>query len=154
METPSSPETPAPATPKGAGIAKKINMVIYVVLIIIVALIYFGQKIIMGKKYKVSDMESVNYSEKATEADAKILAEALKANGFFNGKKPVDVLLKKDDKEGTVVSFVGEWDWKSEKIVTAFQQIGEDIAARGLGKPLTVRLMDTKLNAKNDIKVP
>ncbi len=154
MDTPTTPTTPEPAAPKGAGIAKKINTVIAVIGILVFAMIFFGQKLMMGTRYKVSDKESVNYSAKATEADAKILAEALKANGFFSGKKEVDVLLKKDDKEGTVVSFVGEWDWKSEKIEAAFRQVGEEIAASGLGKPLTVRLMDTKLNAKNDIKVP
>ncbi len=152
MDNLSSPATPEPAAPKGT-IAKKLNTIIAVIAIVVVGLIYLGRKTMMGKEYKVSAMESVNYSGDATEADAKIVGEALQADGYFSGTKTVDVLLKKSGKEGTVVSFVGDWDWKSEKIVTAFQQIGEDIAAKGLGKPLTVRLMDTKLNTKNDIKV-
>ena len=101
----------------------------------------------MGTRYKVSETESVNYSKKATEDDAKKLGEALKANGYFSGKQ-VYVLLSKDEKEGTVVSFVGSWDWKGEKIVAAFKQMGEEIAAGGLGKPLTVRLLDSRMNTR------
>ncbi len=153
MDTPTNSTSPEPAAPKGTSIAKKVNTVVYIILILVIALIYFGQKIMMGKKYKVSDKESVNYSEKATEADAKMLAEVLKADGFFSGTKEVDVLLKKDDKEGTVVSFVGDWNPKDEKISAAFQQIGEEIAAKGFGKPLTIRLMDVHLNTKGDIQV-
>ncbi len=144
--------SPAPA--KASRFGNIATKVISVIAILVVAMIFFGQKLMMGKRYKVSEKESVNYSGKATEADAKSLGEALKANGYMSGKNAVDVLLKKDDKDGTVVSFVGEWDWKAEKVVSAFQQIGEDIAAKGLGKPLTVRLLDTRLNTKNEIKVP
>src|ERR1022692_1917744 len=128
MDTPTPPAAPSPATKKPAGIAKKLNTVIYIIVIIVVALIYFGQKIMMGKKYKVSDVESVNYSEKATEEDAKKLGDILKANGYFTGKKEVDVLLKKDDKEGTVVSFLINGQYKDDTIVAAFKAIGEDIA--------------------------
>lgn len=140
-----------PAPLKARRVASKF---VAIFSILVFALIYFGQKLVMGTKYKVSDKESVNYSGKATETDAKSLGDALKANGYMSGKNAVDVLLKKDDKEGTVVSFVGEWDWKAENVVSAFQQIGEDIAVKGLGKPLTIRLLDTKLNTKNEIKVP
>ncbi len=146
-------DTPPPTTQKWTGIAKKANKIIAVIAIIVFALIYFGRSSMMGKKYKVSHKESVNYSKNATEADAKMLAEVLKADGFFSGSKEVDVLLKKDDKEGTVVSFVGDWNPKDEKISTAFHQIGEEIAAKGFGKPLTIRLLDVRLNKKGDIKV-
>jgi hypothetical protein len=149
-------ESPPPSPPiqKSSSFAKKANTVIFVVMIILVAMIYFGQKLMMGTRYKVSENESVNYSEKATEDDAKKVAEALKADGYFSGKNKADVLLKKTDSEGTVVSFVGSWNWKDEKIVSAFKQIGEDIAAKGLGKPLTIRLLDDHLNTMNEIKVP
>ncbi len=120
---------PAPAPSKATRFGSIATKVISVIAILVIAMIFIGQKLMMGTKYKVSDKESVNYSGNATEADAKNLDEALKANGYMSGKNAVDVLLKKDDKEGTVVSFVGEWDWKSEQVVSAFQQIGEDIAA-------------------------
>jgi hypothetical protein len=100
----------------------------------------------MGKRYKVSDKESVSYSAKATEDDARKLGEVLKVDGYFDGKKEVDVLIKKDDKEGTIISFVLGYGWNDEKIVNAFRLIGEDIATNGFGKPLTVRLLDDHLN--------
>ncbi|MEZ0273775.1 MAG: hypothetical protein ACAH88_02630, partial [Roseimicrobium sp.] len=80
--------------------------------------------------------------------------EVLKAQGFFTGKKAADVLLKRSDKEGTVVSFVGEWNLQDESISSAFKQMGEAIAQGGLGKPLTLRTLDTKLNKRGEIAIP
>ena len=107
----------------------------------------------MGTKYKVSDKETIGYSEKATEEDAKKLAEILKANGIFAGSKSVDVLLKRHDKEGLVISFITMGSATDPKVVEAFQAIGEDIAAKGFGKPLTIRLMDDRFNTRNDIVI-
>lgn len=129
------------------------NKIIAVIAIIVVGMIFLGQKLMMGTRYKVSDKESVNYSEKATEADAKKLGEILKVDGYFDGSKEVDVLLKKDEKEGTVVSFVIGGLGKDDAISNAFKAIGDDIAARGFGKPLLVRLLDSHLNTLKDIKV-
>ncbi len=152
MDTP-PPPSPSPRTEKWTGIANKATKVIGVIALIVVGMIYFGQKIMMGKRYKVSDKESVNYSGKATEEDAKKLGEILKASGYFDGSKAVDVLLKKDDKEGTVVSFVISGLGKDDTIATAFKQIGKGIALSGFGMPMTVRLMDSHLNTLKDIKV-
>ena len=54
----------------------------------------------------------------------------------------MDVLIRKDDKDGTVISFVLGSRWKTQEIVDAFREIGEDIAGKGFGKPLTIRLLD------------
>jgi hypothetical protein len=154
METPSTP--PSPKSEKVAritGVAEKVKKWVSVIAIIVVAMIYFGHKLQMGTRYKVSDKESVNYSEKATEAEAKKLGDLLKTAGYFDGTKEVDVLLKKDEKEGTVVSFVIGGLGKDATIETAFKQIGEAIAADGFGKPLMIRLVDTHLNTLKDIKV-
>jgi hypothetical protein len=151
MDTPS--DTPPPKPHKWAGAANKANKVIIVIAILVVGMIFLGQKIMMGKRFKVSDKESVNYSEKATEEDAKKLGEILKSTGYFDGSKEVDVLLKKGEKEGTVVSFVISGLGKDDTIPAAFKQIGEVIAAGGFGKPMTVRLMDTHLNTLKDIKL-
>lgn len=154
METPDS--TPSPKSEKTARIervANKANKWIAIVAIIVVALIYFGQKSMMGKRYKVTETESVNYSEKATEEDAKKVGEVLKATGYFSGKGDKDVLLKRNEKEGTVVSFVGGWNVNDEGVASSFKQIGEALAAGGLGKPLTIRLLDTHLNKTKDFTV-
>src|SRR5207249_3940720 len=100
-------------------VANKANKVIVVIAIIVVGMIFLGQKLMMGTRYKVSAKESVNYSEKATEDDAKKLGEILKANGYFDGAKEVDVLLKKGEKEGTVVSFVISGLGKDDAVATA-----------------------------------
>ena len=153
-ETP--PPPPADQADKKARrtrIAEKVKNIVIVIAALVGVMIYFGQKLMMGKKYKVSDKESVNYSDKATEDDAKKLGAILKADGYFAGTKEIDVLLKKNDKEGTVVSFVGDWNTGDEKIIAIFKQIGEEIAAGGFGKPITIRLLDTHLNAKKDVKV-
>lgn len=135
------------------GFAAKARTWIAVIGIIVFALIFFGRKAMMGTAYKVSEQESVNYSEKATEADAKLLGDVLKANGYFDGSKEVDVLLKKGGKEGTVVSFVISGLGKDDTIPNAFRAMGEEIAAKGFGKPLTIRLIDTRLNKLKDLLV-
>ena len=154
METPDkTPTAKSEKVARIAGVAEKAKKWVAVIAILVVAMIYFGQKVMMGKRYKVSELESVNYSEKATEADAKMLGDILKTDGYFDGKKEVDVLLKKEEKEGTVVSFVISGMGKDETIPNAFKEIGEDIAKNGFGKPITIRLMDSHLYTLKDIKV-
>src|SRR5438132_12742860 len=97
--TPASP--PAPSSRKWTNI----NRILIIVVLLLSVLAYFGQKMKMGKRYKVTDKESVSYSAKATEDDARKLGEILKADGYFDGKKEVHVLIKKDDKEGALISF-------------------------------------------------
>ena len=141
---------PTPSKPARAG--NLISKIVAVVAIIVMALIFLGQKTMMGKRYKVSEMESVNYSGKASEDDAKKLGEILKGNGYFGGTREMDVLLKKDD-EGTVLSFVLNERWTDQEIVAGFREVGAEIANKGFGKPLTIRLIDTRLNKKNEIKI-
>ena len=155
MDASDSPP-PADQTDKKARntrIAEKVKNIVIIIAVLVGVMIYFGQKIMMGKRYKVSDKESVNYSEKATEEDAKKLAEILKASGYFDGSKEVDVLLKKGGKEGTVVSFVISGLGKDDAIANAFKVIGENIAEKGFGKPMTVRLIDSHLNTLKDVKL-
>ena len=144
-------DNPSPTTSKWIGVANKANKVIAVIAILIFAMIYFGQKIIMGKKYKVSEKESINYSGNATEDEAKKLGEMLKKMGLLTGARDADVLLKKDDKEGTVISFVV--NSTDEAVVADFRMIGEAAAKEGFGKPLTVKLLDDHLNTKKEIKI-
>jgi hypothetical protein len=153
MDNPENTPAKSEKVARVAGAAEKVKKWVAIIAIIVVALIFFGQKIMMGTRYKVSDKESVNYSEKATEEDAKKLGDILKAAGYFDGSKEVDVLLKKGDKEGTVVSFVISGLGKEDTIATAFKQIGEGIATGGFGKPLTIRLIDSHLNTLKDIKL-
>jgi hypothetical protein len=146
-------DTPSSKTEKWSRVAGKANKVIAVVAILVLAMVYFGQKIMMGKKFKFSDKESVNYSGTVTEDEAKRLGDVLKAVGYFTGSKDLDVLFKKDEKEGTVVSFVLNSKWSDDEIVGVFRQIGAAIISQGLGKPLTVRLLDDHLNTKNEFKI-
>lgn len=131
------------------------GMRIMVVLGVLLALmIWWGQSLIEGKRYKVSDKEIVGYSGDATEADAKQLGEALKQVGYFDGKAPAEVLLKKDAKEGRVLSFVmpeGSWDQAEQQ--AAVKTLADALAPTIGGKPLTVRMIDKQLNTKKEFKV-
>jgi hypothetical protein len=106
------PPLPVPASPppdkkeKWNRIGSRMNKIIAVVAIIIFAMIFFGRKLMMGTKYNVTSKETVNYSKKATESDAKKLGELLQTLKVFDGTKERDVLLSVDEKEGTVISFV------------------------------------------------
>lgn len=153
MDTPPPAADPSPKVEKSSSLAGKLRTIVTVFAIVVFALIFFGRKVMMGTKYKVSDNETIGYSEKATEEDAKKLAEILKADGIFTGTKTVDVLLKRHDKEGLVISFIPTGSAHDPKVVEVFNAIGEDIAAKGFGKPLTIRLMDERLNKQNDIVI-
>ena len=153
-----TPDTPPPAEnpdkkARATRVAEKVKNIIIIIAVLVGVMIYFGQKLMMGKRYKVSDKESVNYSEKATEEEAKKLGDILKDTGYFDGSKEVDVLLKKGGKEGTVVSFVISGLGKDDTIENAFRMIGEGIAQKGFGKPLTIRLSDSHLNTLKDVKL-
>ena len=152
MDTPPASD-PSPKIQKSSNLAGKLRTIVTIFAVVVFALIFLGRKLMMGTKYKVSDKETIGYSEKATEDDAKKLAEILKANGIFAGSKSVDVLLKRHDKEGLVISFITMGSATDPKVVEAFQAIGEDIAAKGFGKPLTIRLMDDRFNTRNDIVI-
>jgi hypothetical protein len=152
MDTPENTPAKSDKVPRATGFWEKASKWVAVIGLIVVALIYFGQKAMMGTRYKVTDKESVNYSEKATEADAKKLGDFLKAISYFDGTSEKDVLLKMGGKEGTVVSFVITAG-ADDKITAGFKEVGEALAKDVLGKPLTIRLVDTRLNKLKDIKV-
>jgi hypothetical protein len=153
MDTPENTPAKSDKVAPASGFWEKAKKWVAVIGIIVVAMIYFGQKLMMGTRYKVTDKESVNYSEKATEADAKKLGDYLKTIGYFNGSSEKDVLLMMGGKEGTVVSFVINGLGPDDTIVTGFREVGEGIAKDVLSKPLKIRLMDTRLNTLKDIKV-
>lgn len=160
METPApsvTPSAPAPAAaPEPAKRSRwgaRIGIAVSILALLVVVMVYFGQKLMLGTKFAVSDKEAVNYSGDATEADARRLGGVLKTIGYFTGARETDVLLKRDAKEGTIVSFVLTSRWNDAEIVTAFRQIGAAIVADGLAKPITVKLLDDHLNTKNEFKV-
>ncbi len=128
-----------------------ISYTLAAVSIIVFLLIVMGRKEMMGTKYKVSETESVNYSGTATEEDARKTGDVLKEIGFLKGERQVDVLLKKEP-AGFIVSFVVNRG-ADDKMLAAFQQIGAVLADKALGRPLTVRLLDDRLNKKNELKV-
>ncbi len=130
-----------------------LSAAVAILMAIVGLLIYFGQKVIMGTPYKASATETVNYSGKATEADARKLADVLKAEGYFGGGRNLDVLLKKEDNGRTIVSFVVTNGWQDENLVGEFKKFGQILVQRGAGSPLTVRMIDTKLNMKRELPI-
>lgn len=127
-------------------------------LIVVVAILslvtVFSQWNKMGKKFKVSDKESVNYSGEATEEQAKALGEALKSFGFFDGQSEKDVLLKRGP-EGTVVSFVmQEGKWDDTSVVKAYETtIANELAPAVGGVPFTIELLNDQLAIKKSLSI-
>ena len=122
-----------------------------IIAVILMVLIFFRRREMMGTRYAVSDREAVNYSGTATEEEARKLADTLREIGFFDGQRNVDVLLRKKKEEGTIVSFVV--NTSSPEIVSGFQEIGGVVADKALGRPLTVRLIDDNLNTRHELRV-
>jgi len=107
----------------------------------------------MGTPVAISGTETVHYSGTATDAEATALGAGLQEVGFFGQGRKVDVLLKKGD-GGTVVSFVvAPEGWVHAGNEEVFRLIGAAIAPSVGGKPLTVHLLDDKLNVKKEIAI-
>jgi len=102
-----------------------------------------GPKVVVGTK------DEVYYTGSATQADATILGNALKADGYFTDKG-VTVLLDKGT-SGTTVSFVvKEGIWNQPDMVASFDEIARQNAAAIGGFPIKVRLINKDRDVKNE----
>jgi hypothetical protein len=149
-----SPMLPPPGmpAPKKKSWAAIISVVVTLLIVAAALLAWLGHKSQMGTALKVTEKETVNYSGKATEADAKLLGEELKKMGYFiNSSQEKDVLLRKDD-EGTTVSFVVGDNWNTPQILAEFTTMGASLA-KTFGKPLKMKLIDPKLKELKDIPI-
>lgn len=127
----------------GMGVAflASIFALVFVAIDIPMSKIDHGPKVVVGTK------DEVFYTGAANQADAQILGNALKAQGYFadNG---VTVMLDKGA-AGTVVSFVvKEGIWSKPDMVASFDEMGREVAAQLGGFPIEVRL----LNKDRDIE--
>ncbi|MBE2180905.1 MAG: hypothetical protein IAE97_10575 [Chthoniobacterales bacterium] len=137
---------------KGSKVVKIISTSLVVIGIILSLLIFVGRKQMMGQRYEVTAIESVNYSKGATEEDAKKLGEVLISQGYFNGKGAKNVLLMKDE-NGVVISFILNTRWDDPKVVGALRNMAAAAAQEGIGNPVTLKLLDDNLNTKNEIVI-
>ncbi|MBS0658144.1 MAG: hypothetical protein JSR82_07855 [Verrucomicrobia bacterium] len=132
---------------------KVFSALLVIAALIVTVLIAVGRNDIMGKQFKVSDHESVYYAGQATEEEAKRAAEALKAEQYFGGSSNKDVIIRRDE-NGPAISFVVGGNWTDEKIQEALRGLGGRVADKALARPVTVRLIDPKLNTLKEFKVP
>ena len=154
-----SSQVPPPGAPDAVPYGQRkwvkvMNRTILVAAILVAVMIFWGQHLIRGTAYKVSDKETLYYSGDATEADAKAVAEVLKQAGYFNGKEAAEVLFKKDAKEGRILSFMmpdGAWDNAEQQ--EGVKELGRLAAPAMGGKPVTVRIVDRQMNTKKEMKV-
>jgi hypothetical protein len=109
------------------------------VLVVLVASVLLWRAFFV-KRVRISDRETVTYSGRATEEDARALGAALLAAGYFKGNGEAEVRLSKGD-EGTVVCFdVGNGAWRRAPIVDGFRKLGQAVAADVGGPPVIVKL--------------
>jgi hypothetical protein len=126
---------------------------IVVVCLIVGLLAWYGQKLMMGTRLKINDRESVNYSGKANEAEARSLGEKLQEIGFFGGDTEKDVLLNKTDRATTVSFIIESGKWNDAEIVADIERVGRQIATSIGGPPITIKLMDDHLNTKKVLEI-
>ena len=107
----------------------------------------------LGTTFKVSDKETVRYSGKSTEDEAKRVADVLREVGYFNNSMTKDVLLKKEDATGTTVSFVVGDNWNTPEILEAFKQIGRAIADKLGVKSLNLRFVDPQIKVLKELPI-
>jgi hypothetical protein len=100
-------------------------------------------------KVIIGTQDTVYYSGSATQQDAKTVGDKLKEIEYF-ADRGVTVLLSKE-KGHFVVSFVvKEGVWNNSDMVTAFQEIGGELAPVLGTSPIVVRLDDKERNTKKE----
>lgn len=96
--------------------------------------------------------DSIFYEGMATQADAQVLDQALKAVGFFTGAG-ADVFLTRHD-DGTTLSFmVVEGAWDNPVKVSNFEDIARNVASAAGGLPIRLQLMNSVHDVKKEIMV-
>jgi hypothetical protein len=99
-----------------------------------------------------ANSDDVYYFGAATQAQGQALFDALKKDGFFEGKGS-DVFLSKQS-DGTSLSFVvGDGVWDDAATVGSFEKIVRDVAPSVGGLPVRLRLESTNLDVKKELVV-
>jgi hypothetical protein len=91
----------------------------------------------------------VYYYGDLSQAQASAFGQALKTDGFFQGRG-ADVLLSRHSKNTTISFVVRDGVWQDPAAVSEFEKIARDGASAVGGLPVTLRLMTTQLEAKKD----
>jgi hypothetical protein len=104
------------------------------------------QKELAVGKVTIGAKDEIYYFGPATEADAQALGQALHNAGYLVGSGAT-VVLSKDG--GVAISFVvGDGVWKRPHAVTGFTQLTQRVAASAGGLPLTLRLLNSKMETE------
>jgi hypothetical protein len=130
----------------GIGVAGLVAIMAGIFLVVLV------QQVVSTSNSQVTigTKDVVGYSGSTTKEDAQVLGEKLKTIGYFSDKGVI-VLLSKD-KGDTVVSFVvKEGAWNQPEMITAFEEIGRQIAPSVGGFPIKVRLIDSQRETKKEL---
>ena len=95
-----------------------------------------------NRKVIIGTRDEVDYTGYATEADARMLGQALAASGFFSNQGG-SVLLSKGPGGASVSFVVQESAWNHPDTISSYEVIGRRIAPSIGGFPITVRLLDS-----------
>src|SRR5262249_44982924 len=94
-------------------------------------------------KIVVGTLDSVEYSGKATSAEATALGQSLKTVGYFTDRG-ASVLLSKSS-SGAVISFVVRQDAASQPAMAyAFESIGYEVSPTVGGPPVTLQFVNSQ----------
>ncbi|MGC2108222.1 MAG: hypothetical protein WA655_01815 [Candidatus Korobacteraceae bacterium] len=95
----------------------------------------------------IGTKDEIYYYSPATESDARKLAESLKSAGYFQDRG-VSVFLSKEDGSPVVSFVVAEGVWDDPQSVASYEDHVRRAVVPVLGRPITLRLVNSGLETK------
>lgn len=106
-----------------------------------------------GQVIEFNQNDDVYYSGDATADDAQFLGETLTEVGWFGSSHGVSAGIESTNGEIAIYFVVRDGAWDDRDLVDVLTQIGEVVARKRFGRPLTIHLCDDSWEARESVVI-
>ena len=107
----------------------------------------------MQQSVSLGNGEEVYYSRGATRDTANQVAQALKKDGFFDGRNAARAWITGTGDDRAIAFPVGQNAWDDPAVIDQLKKIALDVAPVMGGKPITLRVLDDKLVERKKLRL-